>query len=337
MNSKELGQRLKNGIIDNLYLFYGCEDFIKETYISRIKDEVLKDDFTGMNFTQFDDQPTKDELMEAVESAPIMCERKIVFLNGFNVVSTSVKKDFKDVVTEVFSDIPEYTVIIVKEKETDSKKISKPMLNLVKKHGVDIECKYLDFNDLVLFAGRKFTENKKLIRKGDLEYLVSVCDPSINGVLREVEVICAYLGEKEEVTRDVIDSLVKKTIEDRVFSLSDAIINRDRKLAYDILYDLELLKNQHPAGKIFSIICDHFINMYVVANNNKARIPSNDTLNLLELNGRSFLIGKYLRQAEKISTKKLRELIDLLNELDYKIKNGLVEPYYAIEMIIASV
>ena len=337
MTSKELGKRLKEGKIDNLYLFYGCEDYIKETYIEKIKEMVLENDIIGLNFTQFDEVPDKNELSEAVESVPVMSDKKIVLLNGINVVSTSVKKDFKDAITEIFSDIPEYTVIIIKEKENDMKKISKPLLNLVKKYGVDIPCEYLDYNDLVVFANKKFSANNKIIRKGDLEYLVSVCDPSINSIMREVEVISAYLGEEKEVTREIIDLLVKRTIEDRVFSLSDAIINGDKKLAYEILYDLELLKNQHPAGKIFSIICDHFINMYVVVNNNKERIPANDTLSMLELNGRAFLINKYLKQASKIEISKLREIINLLNELDYKVKNGLTEPYYAIEQIIATV
>ena len=335
MNSKELAKRLSDGKIDNIYLFYGEEDYIKDTYIEKIKEIVLKDDLMGMNFTQFDEMPPKNDLMEAVEAAPVMCERKIVFLNGFNVASTSVKKDAKETFNEIFSDVPEYTVIIIREKETDAKKISKPMLNLIKKTGVDVLCSKLDFADMVTFANKQFSKNKKKIRREDLEYLVSVCEPSINGILREIEVISAYLNEQEEVTRDVIDLLVKKTIEDRVFSLSDAIINKDKKLAYDILRDLELLKNQHPAGQIFSIICDHFINLYVVICNNNERIPSDVTLSMLELYGRNFLINKYLKQKSKIEIVKLREIINLLNELDNKIKNGMTDPYYAIEQIIA--
>lgn len=337
MNSKELGKRLDSGIVDNLYLFYGEEDYIKDTYIEKIKSIVLENDLMGMNFTQYDEVPSKNELMEAIESAPVMCEKKIVYLNGFNVVSTSVKKELKDVLCEIFADIPEYTVIIIREKETDVKKISKPMLTLVKKHGLDILCNKLEFADMMTFANRQFSKNKKKIRREDLEYLISICEPSINSVLREVEVISSYLNEKEEVTREVIDLLVKKTIEDRVFSLSDAIINKDKKTAYEILSDLELLKNQHPAGKIFSIVCDHFINMYVVILNYNERIPNDTTLSMLELNGRGFLINKYLKQKGKIEISKLREIISLLNTLDYKVKNGLTEPYYAIEQIIAVV
>lgn len=337
MNSKELQKRLNDGKIDNLYLFYGEEDYIKDTYIEKIKSIVLKDDFMGMNFTQFDDVPSKNEFSEAIESAPVMCEKKIVYLNGINVVSTSVKKEFKEAITEIFEDIPEYTVIIIREKETDIKKMSKPLMSLVKKYGVDILCNYLEYSDMITFINRQFSKNKKKIRREDLEYLISICEPSINSVLREVEVISSYLNEKEEVTREVIDLLVKKTIEDRVFSLSDAIINKDKKTAYSILNDLELLKNQHPSGKIFSIICDHFINLYVVICNYNDRIPNENTLSMLELNGRGFLINKYLKQKSKISLEKLREIINLLNELDYKIKNGLTDPYFAIEQIIATV
>ena len=337
MNSKELAKRLNDGIIDNIYLFYGEEDYIKDTYIEKIKESVLADDIMGINFTQFDEMPSKNDLLEAIESVPVMCSKKIVMLNGINVVSTSVKKDSKDIFNDVFADVPEYTVIIIREKETDSKKISKPMLNLIKKYGIDILCNKLDFSDMVIFANKQFSKYKKKIRKEDLEYLVSVCEPSINSVLREIEVISAYLNDEEEVTREVIDLLVKKTIEDRVFSLSDAIINKDKKMAYDILRDLELLKNQHPAGQIFSIICDHFINLYVVICNNNERIPSDVTLSMLELYGRNFLINKYLKQKSKIDLVKLREIINLLNELDNKIKNGMTDPYYAIEQIIAIV
>lgn len=337
MNSKELNKKLNEGIIDNLYLFYGEEDYIKDTYIEKIKSIVLKDDIMGMNFTQFDEEPSKNELIEAVESVPVMCERKIVYLNGFNVVSTSSKKEIKETINELFNDIPSYTVIIIRERETDVKKISKPLLKLVQENGNDILCDKLSFSDMITFINRQFAKNKKKIRRDDLEYLISICEPSINSILREVEVICAYLDDSDEVTREIIDLLVKKSIEDRVFSLSDAIINKDKKTAYDILNDLRLMKNQHPAGKIFSIVCDHFINMYVVITNSMERIPNNETLSLLELNGRGFLINKYLRQKDKIKTEKLREIISELNELDYKVKNGLTEPYFAIEKIISIV
>ena len=211
------------------------------------------------------------------------------------------------------------------------------MLTLIKKYGVDILCDKLDLKDMMTFINRQFANNKKRIRKEDLEYLISICEPSINSLLREVEVISAYLNEEEEVTRNVIDLLVKKSIEDRVFSLSDAIINKDKKNAYEILSDLELLKNQHPPGKIFSIICDHFMNLYVVILNNNDRVSQDVTLSMLELNGRSFLINKYLRQKGKIEIKKLREIIKLLSDLDFKVKNGMTDPYYAIEQIIAIV
>ena len=70
---------------------------------------------------------------------------------------------------------------------------------------------------------------------------------------------------------------------------------------------------------------------------NNERISNDTTLAMLELYGRNFLINKYLKQKTKIEVSKLREIINLLNELDNKIKNGMTDPYYAIEQIIAIV
>ena len=42
MFSKELDKRLKSGLVDPVYLFYGNEDYVKEVYVERIKESVLK-------------------------------------------------------------------------------------------------------------------------------------------------------------------------------------------------------------------------------------------------------------------------------------------------------
>lgn len=335
MNSKELKKRLASGIIDNAYLFYGEEDYIKDTYINLIKDTVLSDDITGMNFTRFDELPTVDEMLEAVESAPFMCDKKVVMFNSVGIMASSLKKDLKNAFTDVLSDIPDYTVIIVKEHESDKKAFSKPVLTAFEKAGSVVESNYLSASDMLSFANKEFGKYKKKITREDLEYLLYLCDSSINSVLREVEKLAMYNKESEIVTRKEIDLLVKKSIEDRVFSLSDAIINKNTKMAFEILEELKLLKNQHPANMIFALVCDHIVGMYVAAVNSKERVPNDVTLRMLDYKpNRAFLINKYVKQASGKSRAKVKELIHLCSELDFKIKNSLVDPYYAIEQLI---
>ena len=81
-------------------------------------------------------------------------------------------------------------------------------------------------------------------------------------------------------------------------------------MAFEILEELKLLKNQHPANMIFALVCDHIVGMYVAAVNSKERIPNDVTLKMLDYKpNRAFLISKYVKQASGKSRKKVKELI----------------------------
>ena len=47
MFSKELDKRLKSGVVDPVYLFYGNEDYVKEVYVERIKEIVRSEEHTS--------------------------------------------------------------------------------------------------------------------------------------------------------------------------------------------------------------------------------------------------------------------------------------------------
>ena len=337
MNSKELNKRLKENLIDNIYLFVGEEDYIKDVYIKKIKDIVLKNDISGLNFIQYDELPEINELTDTIESVPMMSDMKIVLLNSLNLLSKNIKKNAKDSITKILEDIPTYTVIIIREACHASKSKTSPIYKIAEKKGCVIECELLETSEMMLFINKEFIKRNKKISRQDLTYPVSLCDGNINALLSEVEKISSYLGNEEVVRRHDIDLLVKKSIEDRIFDLFDLIIQRNKSGAFKVLNDLKLLKNQHAPGQIFSIICDNFLNMYISFNNYKEDIPQSTTISLLELPpNRAFLVKKLLRQCNgNIEISRLERIIKRLSEMDAQIKLGYIDPYYAIEEIIS--
>lgn len=336
MNSKELNKLLKENKTDNLYLFYGDEDYIKDTSIKRIKSVILSDDITGMNFIQFDDIPDEHEFRDIVESVPFMGGKKLILLNSLGLLSSSLKKDVKEMMSDILSDIPDYTVIIIKEPSGIEKVKSSAIYKIADKKGTIVQCDLLSTSDLMVFAGRQFKTNGKIIETKDLEYLLDLCNGDLNSTITNINKICAYLGDNAEVKRATIDIMVKKSVEDRVFELFDAIVNGKKKEAYLIFSDLKLLKNQHPSSQIFYIICDNFMNMYLTLNNSKEGISNSETVELLALPpNRAFLVKKYLTYSKRMDTERLRRIIGTLADMDYKTKNGLIDPYFALEEIIA--
>lgn len=336
MNSKELNKRLKDNITDNIYLFFGEEDYIKDTYISRIKNILLKDDFSGLNYIQYDEIPNLNDFTDAVESVPVMCEHKIILLNSLNLISATLKKDLKNSFAEIFEDLPDYTTVIIKEASTAGKSKASPIYKIADKLGAAVECSLLEHSDMMLFINKEIGKRGKKISREDLSYLLSLCDGTINSALSESEKICSYLGENDVINRCDIDLLVKKPIEDKVFELFDYIIGRKKAEAYRALNDLKLLKNQHSPGQIFSIICDNFMNMLIVLNNTKEGISQDKTVELLDLPpNRAFVVRKLQRQSKATDAVRLKKIIHRLSEMDTKIKTGIMDPYYAIEEIIA--
>ena len=337
LKQNELKKRLKDNISDNFYLFYGEEEYIKNKYIEQIKKLVLANDISNMNYIQYDEFPEKSRLIDDVESVPIMCDKKIVLFNSLNLLSSGLKKEIKTVISDILSDIPEYTVVIIKETVPEKSKLkSNAIYKLAEKSGVISEFDVLSQTELASFASKEFTKRHLTIQPRELNYLLSLCGSTVYSVLNEIEKISSYSGEEVNVTVPIIDLLVKRNVEDKVFDLFDCIISRNKKTAYNILNDLKLLKNQHPAGQIYSILCDNFINMYICAQNASERISESESAAMLGINPkRSFIIRKYVYSSKNISLKRLKNIISVLADMDYKIKNGLTDPYYAIEEIIA--
>ena len=76
--------------------------------------------------------------------------------------------------------------------------------------------------------------------------------------------------------------------------------------------------------------------MYLSIQNYHEKISNNDIAVFLGMPPkRAFVVGKYISSGKNIPIKRLKNLIGVIADMDFKIKNGLTDPYYAIEEIIA--
>ncbi|MBU5450392.1 DNA polymerase III subunit delta [Acetivibrio sp. MSJd-27] len=333
MFSKELDKRLKSGVVDPVYLFYGNEDYVKEVYVERIKEIVLQNDMMEMNFHPIKENITKEELTELIDSVPMMCDRKLIYLNGLGIVKSGLKQEIKDTVMDILADIPPYAVIIIKEDTIDKRQ--KALLKQIEKKGVIVEFPYLSENDMITFVNREVGKYGKKIKKEDIEYLIYLCDTSINAILREVEKLCNYVGDAQIITREDIDKMVKKSIETRIFELSDAMVSKNKTLAYQILSELKLFKFQYPAATLLSLIARHMIGIYNMKINSDVYATS-EKMKYLDGKVPPFVVNKYIKQGANLSADSLKSFIKEISKLDIQTKSSGLDGYLAVEKLIAS-
>ena len=181
-------------------------------------------------------------------------------------------------------------------------------------------------NYIYEFIKNEFEKNGKTISIFDIKKLSTYCLNNLNRINVEIKKICDYMCEEEVVTNEVIEELVSKDTELKVFDLTVALSNKDKEKSHQMLYDM--LRADEPPIRILGLIANHFRRMFF------AKINKGTNAELAKLlNCKEFAVSKAKQQAEKFTAKQLKEIENLILEIDYAIKSGEMTQENALRYI----
>ena len=331
MDIKELNKKISEKSFNNIYFFHGDEDYLKDFYCDRLISAIIDPNFAAFNLFTYKDPITKSEFIDAVEQPPMMSEYKVCYLNNINIFKC--EQQLRDALIDSLSDIPDFTILIIKDNVTDKR--SKVWTTL-KKHAEIIECSYPSPADMRSFIGREFSKRGKKITTSLADKIVEQHEKNMYSIVGLIDTVSAYLHDQEAVTETAVMQFIKKSLDSVVFDLSDALVTHNKKKAYDILNELKLTQTKNPPQVLFSLLARHVMGLSICVINQSDRVPNADTAKLLGRNTPEFVVGKYLRQASGIKPEKLDELVQFCSETDYKLKTGQIsDPYNGIYMLFA--
>ena len=114
--------------------------------------------------------------------------------------------------------------------------------------------------------------------------------------------------------------------------MTDNLGQKKVKEAMEVLYNLIAAKE--PIQKILITLYGHFKKLYLV----KLALKNNkDIIYALDLKpNQTFLVNKYKIQAKGFKTKELMQIIQELENLDYKYKIGLIDLNVGLEAILCA-
>lgn len=194
-----------------------------------------------------------------------------------------------------------------------------------------IECKPNDF-----FVQNYIKNNvEKLgntISLQNCKKLNDYCLGNLNRITLEIKKLSDYVGKNKEITAQVIDNLVFKDTELKVFDLTNALGVKDGNRALKILNDM--ITSGEPPIKILGLINANFRRMMF------AKINKGSNTDLAKaLNVKEFAIAKAKESASFFSASQLKKIINLLLEADYNIKSGVMSQenvlYYVVCKIVS--
>ena len=138
---------------------------------------------------------------------------------------------------------------------------------------------------------------------------------------------CFCLDQKVITSKDIV-MMIKEPLDDNVYSLIEAVLTNNKRLMLKDYQDLKL-RSVLPSGLI-SMLLGKFQELYNVSILIKSGMTQHALAELFHVSsGRAYYM---MKNAKETNLKTICHHLDLLNDLDYKIKTGKVDATLGLEL-----
>ncbi len=327
-----LKEDIKNGRLASVYFLYGEESFLVKSYAERIKKKALGTDDSGMNLVETSGNPDISMLTDHIEAIPFFADYKVIMINDFNPENVEEEEQAEDLIN-MLKNVPETAILIFYLTgitfSTRTTKVKK-LLEEIKKYAVVCEFKLMTAKEVANVITAKVQKEKRVISPANANYLaeITLCDLNLASV--ETRKLCSYVGEGKEITKEIIDKMVEKRLETKVFSLSDAMLSNNRKKTFQILS--ELFEQQAEPIAILAALASAYSELYMY----KAAINSNIGFNQVAADNKyastkMFFAQKKYNQAKSMDIRMLRKASAIIFDTDTKLKSVKIDGRVLLE------
>lgn len=321
-----LKKQLSSGEYNNVYLFFGEEDFLKSYYFGMLKQNIVDDDFADFNYIVFEGAiQDLSEVTNALETPPMMAQKKLVLVK-YSGIFAKANEEEREYWTDAIGNVNDCTLLVFYEDDVDKRSV---LYKAVEKSGISVECVYLEGVELINWVGRGCREAGKNIGKAEVEYLIRNCDGGMNNIKRELEKLFAYCDDT--ITRGDIDKIVTKMPQSRIFDMVNAMLKKDSVTVFSRLDELKILKES--AFMVLAMLFTNFERIY----HTKLLANKGEAPNIIasKIKVSPYFVRDYISAAAGFDKKFLRFALKSIAKIDYDIKQGKIDEWIAIENFLA--
>lgn len=317
--------------MDNLYLIYGIEDYIIDEAIKKIitDNNIINDNIIKYNL----DEVNVSLALEEASTVSMFDSKKLVICEGCTFLTGENKKEINhdiDSLTKYinnpFTDV--FLVFVVrKEKLDDRKKIVKEL----KKNSTVIEAQKKENYNLNNYIIDYVNKNGYNMSKNACIKLIERAGNNLSNLISECDKIFLYKDDEKNITEEDIENLVFKNIEDNIFELTNAVMNKDKKKIINIYKDLILMGEEEI--KLIVMLANQFRMILQVKLMVKNGYKERDMATIIKEH--PYRVKLAMQSNFKIN--ELENYLIKLEELDYSIKSGKLDKSFGFEMFLLNI
>ena len=316
-----LNQDMKEQKFRPVYLLYGEENFLKNSYKNKLKAAIIGED--TMNFSYFEGKGLDlDELIRMADTMPFFTEKRLILIEESGFFKSSA-----DVLADYLPTMPETTCLLFVESQVDKRN---RMYKKVKEIGYPAELARQNSTQLARWAAGLLNKEGRKITGQTMELFLSKTGDDMEHIRMELEKLIAYTIGREVITDADVETICTVRVTNKVFDMVSAIVNRQTRKAIDLYDDLLTLKE--PPMRILFLIARQFNQLLQVKElmgkgMDKAAIAS-------RLKIQPFVVGKIMPQSRQFSREQILSYVTLCVEAEEAVKSGRLQDRLAVELLI---
>lgn len=364
-----IGKDITAGRIPAVVLMYGEEDFLVNFYAETLIHKYVDKACEALDMVTLDrNRLSTKEIVENLETLPLMSERKVVYIPDFFDTKAKLPKLFAEG-TESIEELTKYleelelqTDAAEKSKNNDSVQLllitipkmkdnrdelsikNSKLYKSISKIGAVYEFNALDDAQTRGFIEKRFHRSGKQFRPGivsliqrETAYGEKGVDYGLFALDNDLKKIIAHCGRGDEITKNDILSVIATSPDNNVFNMIDAISQNKKDEAFRLLHNL-LEDGNNEYRLLAQIIKQLELMLATCEMNDKGRnlrsiqdeLKKKDKIH-------EFRTKKAHETGRRFGTKKLKMILSSAYQVDENIKTGLMQGQLALEYFIAGI
>ena len=316
-----INEDIKCGQYKKVYLLYGEESFLKQSYKKKLKEAVAGDD--TMNYNYFEGKGLDvNELISLSDTMPFFSDKRLIIIedSGFFKTSSEALADYLPM-------IPDTTCIVFVEDAVDKRN---RLFKKVKELGHAAEMKRQDSAQLARWAGTILAQNGRKITGSTMNLFLERTGDDMENIRMELEKLISYTMGSDVVTTEDVEAVTTVQVTNKIFDMVNAIVTRKTRLAMDLYEDLLTLKE--PPMRILFLIARQF-NQLLLVKEMTAKGTDRGTI-ASKLKIPPFVAGKVSAQAGAFTREQILSYVKGCVEAEEAVKTGKMNDRMAVELLI---
>ena len=316
-----INEDIKSGQYKKVYLLYGEESFLKQSYKKKLKEAVAGDDTMNYNYCEGKGLDV-NELISLSDTMPFFSDKRLIIIedSGFFKTSSEALADYLPM-------IPDTTCIVFVEDAVDKRN---RLFKKVKELGHAAEMKRQDSAQLARWAGTILAQNGRKITGSTMNLFLERTGDDMENIRMELEKLISYTMGSDVVTTEDVEAVTTVQVTNKIFDMVNAIVTRKTRLAMDLYEDLLTLKE--PPMRILFLIARQF-NQLLLVKEMTAKGTDRGTI-ASKLKIPPFVAGKVSAQAGAFTREQILSYVKGCVEAEEAVKTGKMNDRMAVELLI---